>query len=236
MSRARSIEYGDEQHWFDTSANGSAARTRDLELLAAVENLDPDDLLDEGLNQGQVIERLRAGLGQGTIPAKVIERRRLRKLQDERQRECRLCVMDGRACEGKITRHHFVTRWLMKELENYNAYARRDRCTIPICMERHRDLHMRQANGKSISYYLTDEERHFVEKMLTELEEQHPKIMKLIRKGDPEVSYEARLIRDFDEGKFSRDHVKQLDARDFENVVSTEETVTGSLPAAESVS
>jgi len=66
---------------------------------------------------------------------------------------------------------------------------------------------MRQASNKSIVHLLNDEDRYWAHKMLTELEEQHPKIMKLIRKGDPEISYEARLIRDFDEGKFDPSHL-----------------------------
>jgi hypothetical protein len=202
MSRARSINHNGITHWFDTHRNSAPANIDKLELLAAVENIEIDDLLDEGLNQGAVIERLRKGLDQGVIPAEVLERQRARRAEAGQQRICRIHG-ENEECEGRITRHHFISKWLMKELENYNSYARRDRCTIPICMGFHRDLHMRQANGKSIVEYLNDEERAFAHKMIEELEEQHPKIIKLLRKGDPEVSYEARLIRDYDEGKFS---------------------------------
>lgn len=203
MSRARSITYNGERHWFDTHTNGRPAKVEHLELLAAVENIGEDDLLDEGLNQGEVIERLRKHLGQGVIPAHVLDEHRRRRELAQYDRVCRICSADGKRCDGKITRHHFVTRWLMKELENYEAYARRDRCTIPVCMGAHRDLHMRTDGDKSIVEYLTNEERHFAHKMLGELEEQHPKIIALARAGDPEVSYEARLIRDYDEGKFA---------------------------------
>lgn len=202
MSRARSINHNGEIHWFDTSTNGAPAKVEKLELLAAVENIDLDDLLDEGLNQGDVITRLREGLGQGAVPAEILERARARREQAQAGRFCR-AHPDNEDCEGRITRHHFVTKWLMKELENYNSYARRDRCTIPLCVGFHRDLHMRRADDKSIVKYLTDEERHFAHKMLSELEAQHPKIIGLARAGDPEVSYEARLIRDYDEGKFA---------------------------------
>lgn len=202
MSRARSINHDGEIFWFDTNINGAPARPNQLELLAAVENIDLDDLLDEGLNQGAVIERLRIGLDQGVIPAEVLERHRFRREQAQSQRFCR-AHPGNQGCEGRITRHHFVTRWLMKELENYNSYSRRDKCTIPLCVGFHRDLHMRQSNDKSIIPYLNDEERAFAHKMLSELEEQHPKIIGLARAGDPELSYEARLIRDYDEGKFA---------------------------------
>lgn len=203
MSRARSINFNGTSHWYDTSVNARSAKVKDLELLAAAENIEIDDLLDEGLNQGQIIQRLRAVLGQGEIPGHVLENQRRRREQAEQERVCRMCSADGVECEGKITRHHFVTKWLMKELDNYESYSRRDRCTIPVCMGRHRDLHMRIENDKSIAEYLTDEERHFAHKMLGELEEQHPKIIGLARGGDPEVNYEARLIRDYDEGKFA---------------------------------
>jgi hypothetical protein len=210
MSRARSITYEGEQVWFDCKKNSGPARVEDLETLAAVEEIEIDDLLDEGLNQGAVITRLRDALGQGTIPEHVLIRARERKIQQETAPECRLCSLDGQACEGKITRHHFVTRWLMKELENYEAYARRDRCTIPVCMGRHRNLHMRTEEDKSIVTYLNETERKFAHKMLSELEEQHPRIMDLARAGDPSLSYEARLVRDYDEGKFSHEYYNDI--------------------------
>lgn len=211
MSRARSIEHNGNTHWFDVHKNSGPARTKDLELLAAVENIDPDDLLDEGLNQGEVITRLRIGLDQGVIPEGVLERQRERREHEQSSRVCR--VHPGNEnCDGRITRHHFISKWVMKELENYEAYARRDRCTIPICMGYHRDLHLRQANDKSVVDYMTTEECAFAEKMLSELEEQHPKIIKLFRKGDPSVSYEARLIRDYDEGKFAKRASAEVEA------------------------
>jgi hypothetical protein len=205
MSRARSIHFNGEKHWFDTSINGAPAKPNHLELLAAVENIEIDDLLDEGLNQGEVIDRLRCSLGQGgtiVIPAEIVERQRQRREQAQTNRICR-AHPGNEGCEGRITRHHFVTKWLMLELENYDSYSRRDKCTIPLCVGFHRDLHMRNSNtDKSIVRYLNDEDRQWAHKMLSELEEQHPKIIKLMRKGDPAVSYEAQLIRDYDAGLF----------------------------------
>ena len=68
----------------------------------------------------------------------------------------------------------------MLELENYQAYAARSICTIPICIGRHRDLHYRNdGTEKSIVQYLRDHERKFAQKLLDELREQHPKIFDL---------------------------------------------------------
>lgn len=202
MSRARSLIINGQPKWFDTHRNGRKATVDQLELLAASENIEVDDLLDEGLSQGEIILRLRQALSQGVIPAEVLERQRERKIEASKPVVCRICPPGQ--CEGRITRHHFISKWLMKELENYEAYARRDRCTIPICMGRHRDLHMRSEDAKSIYEYLTDDERSFAQKMLSELEEQHPKIFALLRGGDPGVSYESKLIHDYDAGKFSK--------------------------------
>lgn len=220
MSRARSINHDGEIFWFDTSINGAPAKPNQLELLAAVENIDIDDLLDEGLNQGAVIERLRIGLDQGVIPPEVLERQRIRREQAQSQRICRAHPGNDQ-CEGKITRHHFVTKWLMKELENYNAYSRRDKCTIPLCVGFHRDLHMRQASNKSVAHLLNDEDRYWAHKMLSELEEQHPKIIRLLRGGDSVISYEAQLIYDYDHGLFDRkEAVSEMQPREDSEAVS----------------
>lgn len=219
MSRARSINHDGETIWFDTSVNGAPAKPMQLELLAAVENIEIDDLLDEGLNQGAVIERLRIGLDQGVIPVEVVERQRARREAAQSQRVCR-AHPGNEGCEGRITRHHFVTKWLMKELENYQSYARRDRCTIPLCVGFHRDLHMRNTSNKSIVEYMTDEERHFAHKMLSELEEQHPKIMNLLRGGDFMISYEAQLVWDYDHGLFAKENVSEMQQEQVSQAVS----------------
>lgn len=205
MSRARSIEFQGTRHWFDVHRKNEPASVAHLELLSAAENLEIDDLLDEGLTQGEIILRLRETLGQGVIPADVLERQRARKIEASKPVECRLCSMDGRACEGRITRHHFISRWLMRELSNYEAYAARSKCCIPICMGRHRDLHMRNEGDKSIWRYLTREERLFAHKMLTELREEHEKIFDLLAGGEGDVSYEAQLIRDYQASNFIRE-------------------------------
>jgi len=203
MSRARPIEVDGRTIWFDTSANHKRATVTQLELLAAVEDISIDDLLDEGLSQGQLLFRLREKIHGNLIPAEVMERRRLRRIEAARQPECRICSPAGLECEGQITRHHFIPRWLMRELENYTAYAARVKCTIPICVGRHRDLHYRdgEQGGKSIVDCLTADEKAFGAKLLGELQEQHPKIFELLASGD-ETTYEGTLIRDFLAGRF----------------------------------
>lgn len=206
MSRARPIG----GLWFDTQQNGKACKVEHLELLAAAENISIDDLLDESLTQGELIRRLRLALGEGVIPAEVLEQMRIRRAEAALQPKCRIC--GPYECEGSITRHHFIPRWLMLQLENYQAYAPRRTCTIPICIGRHRDLHARDDKpGKSIVEFLTDQERAFAQKMLEELEEQHPQIFKLLASGD-ETVYEGQLIKDYLAGEFTH----QRDLRESE--------------------
>lgn len=202
MSRARPIEIAGEQHWFDTKINHKRATASQLTLLAAVEGVPVDDLLDESVSQGQVLTRLREVLHGESIPIEVIERRRHARELAALEPTCRICDAHGFECEGEITRHHFIPRWIMRELDNYVAYAARVRCTIPICIGRHRDLHFRDGKGgKSIIPYLTDAERAFGAKLLDELQEQHPKIFALISGGD-ETTYEGQLLKDYREGLF----------------------------------
>lgn len=204
MSRARPLA----GIWFDTQQNGKLCKVEHLELLAAAENISVDDLLDASLNQGELITRLRKALGEGAVPAEVLEQMRRRKAESALLPKCRICGPEGWDCEGSITRHHFIPRWMMLQLENYQAYAARSRCTIPICLGRHRDLHARDDQaGKSIVQYLTDHERAFAQKMLEELEEQHPRIFKLIASGD-ETVYEGQLIRDYLASGFTRQAMK----------------------------
>jgi hypothetical protein len=199
MSRARPLVINGETTWFDTKQNHRKATVEQLELLAAVEDKSIDDILDEGLSQGQVIVRLRETLHADFIPAEVLERRRQRKLDAARQPECRICGVTGNS-----TRHHFVPRWLMLELENYQSYAARSKCCIPLCVGCHRDLHFRDGTGeKSIIPFLNDAERAFAAKILDELREQHPKIFDLLSAGD-ETTYEGQLMRDYYSGAFHK--------------------------------
>jgi hypothetical protein len=197
VSRARPIEFNGQTLWFDTNQNGQKATAEQLELLAAAEDITIDDLLDEGLTQGQVLFRLREAIHGNVIPAEVLERRRQRKIDAQKQPECRMC-----AKVGNSTRHHFVPRWLMRELDNYLAYSARSRCTIPLCVECHRDLHSRNnTEDKSIWRYLNTDERLFAQKMLDELREQHPKVFDLIAGGD-QTTYEGTLVGDYIAGRF----------------------------------
>lgn len=201
MSRAR--PYVDpttgEQLWFDQRAK---ATPKQLELLADMEGIELDDLLDEGLTQKQVLYRLREI--EGVIPEHVLETRRARAALQSKQSVCRICSLNGWKCEGSITRHHFIPRWLMLELENYQSYASRSVCTIPVCVARHRDLHYRNdGTPKSIVPFLRDHERAFARRLMDELREQHPKIFELISSGD-ETTYEGQLARDYLSGEFHR--------------------------------
>lgn len=204
MSRARPIVGPDGQtHWFDRSLNSHKATSAQLELLADTLGIEIDDLLDEGLSQGQVLERLREANG-NVIPFEVLELRRARRAARSVQPVCRICSANGWVCDGRITKHHFVPRWLMRELDHYERYAARSKCTVPACVGRHRDLHYRgedQERDKSIVPYLTDSERTLAQQMLDDLHEQRPAIFDLIAAGN-ENSYEYQLVRDYQLGCF----------------------------------
>lgn len=198
MSRARPYHVGEDTVWFNVT--DPVATVEQLELLADIEDIPVDDLLDEGLGQRAVLRRLHER--DGLIPQHVLERRRQRLLEPS-EAPCRWCEPRGLSCEGSITRHHYVPRWLMLLLENYQAYAPRVLCTIPICLGRHRDLHLREGMPKSIVDCLDDRERAFAQRLLDELREQHPAIFELLAGGD-ENSYEGQLIRDYFSGSFRR--------------------------------
>lgn len=199
MSRARPIVLPDgDQVWFDTSQNGRPVEVEELELLAAVEDVSLDDLLDEELTQGQLVTRLRDALGQNGIPAQIEMRRNAARVQRQQQPECRICGM-----EGNSTRHHFVNRWLMRELSNYRLVGARSQCTVPVCSGCHVDLHNRNSGTeKSIVAYLNKDERKFARDLLELLRREHPKVFDLLAEGDAENVYEARLVRDWLEGRF----------------------------------
>ena len=197
MSRARSITFNGETHWFDMNLNHRKATDEQLELLSMVEDVDLEELLESNVTQGDVVKRLREALGHDTIPLDVIRRR-------QEWREARRSAPDCRMC-GKVgdsTRHHFVNRWILRELESYIAkWADRKVNCIPVCIDCHRDLHDRSGPAKSIADRLTDDEKQFADSALAQLAEERPKLLILIAKGDDSV-YEARLVKDWIEGQF----------------------------------
>lgn len=197
MSRARPIELPTgERLWFDTHRNSEKATEVQLELLASALDVDLDDILDENLSQGDVLTKLRAMLGQG-IPPEVLERRRRWREQRSHQPACRMC---GRV--GDSTKHHFINKWILKELDGYHhKWADRRTNCIPLCIRCHRDIHSRANGSHSIAQYLTDDEKRFADRALTAFVDERPAIAWLVVRGDDEV-YETRLMRDWIEGKF----------------------------------
>jgi hypothetical protein len=201
MSRARDWTHPvtGQVYWFD-SYDGEAT-VEQLELVAEVEDADIDDLLDERLSTKAVLYRLNHS--SGLIPHDVIEAKKERVLGTQHSPICRYHGEEGE-CDGRITRHHFVPRWLMLELPDYISYAPRSFCTIPACVGWHRDLHKRDGgNGKSIAPYLTEAERDIAEHLVASLKEERPVLFDLIAHGDI-TSYEYTLLNDWKEGRFSR--------------------------------
>lgn len=201
MSRVRPIYMPDGSTiWFDTHKNGLKATDEQLELLVTVTDEDLDDLLDGGgLTQEQVIARLRDALDQGCIPPEVIEKRQ--KWRDQRRKapRCRICEK-----EGDSTRHHFVNKWILRELEYYEQkWADRSKNCIPVCIDCHRDLHSRDNGPHSIVEFLSNEEMDFAEAALHALSEERPKLLILLARGDHSV-YESQLVKDWLEGLFQR--------------------------------
>lgn len=199
MSRARPIPTPDGNlHWFDIQKNGQKATAEQLELLASAEDVDLDDLLEEVLTQGDVVERLRKHLGQ-TIPPEVFLRRQKWREQRHQSKDCRIC---GK--KGDSTQHHFVNRWILKQLDGYQRrWASRTFNCIPVCIDCHRDLHSRSNGSHSIVEYLTDTEKDFAERAIQALYDERPNLFLLIARGSDSV-YETRLIRDWIEGKFKK--------------------------------
>lgn len=197
VSRARPVYIGDEAIWFDTARNGEKAKASHLELLALVEDLDLDDLLDEHPSQGSVLERLRTALDQNNIPDDVVERRQ--KWREERKvlPKCRIC-----GALEESTKHHFVNRWILKELQDYAwKWADRNKNCIPLCVRCHRNLHLREGPAKSIVPYLTETEKAFVEAAFEALARERPSLVVLLARGDEEV-YESQLVHDWLKKRF----------------------------------
>jgi hypothetical protein len=192
MSRARPIC----GKWFDTDQNHRKATDEQLELLATVEQIELDDLLDTPLTQGEVVRRLREALGQNPIPKEVVERRQKWRRERSAQPSCRKC---GKV--GDSTKHHFVNKWILKELSNYQQIGSRDRCTIPLCIDCHRDIHARNGEDVSIASLLNTEEKSYAQARIEQLLLEHPKIFNLLIQGNANV-YEARLAKDWANGLF----------------------------------
>jgi hypothetical protein len=199
MSRARPVVLPDgEKVWFDVTRSGEQASDGQLELLAVITQIDIDDLLDAVITRGEVLTRLRDALGQNGIPIDVQERRRRWREHRRLQPACLKC---GK--EGDSTKHHFVNKWILRELADYGSkWADRSKNTIPLCVHCHRLIHQRDDSVKSIVELLNDEQREFADAALTVLSEERPKLLILIARGD-EGTYETRLVRDWIEGKFT---------------------------------
>jgi hypothetical protein len=198
MSRARDWTHPvtGEVFWFDAY---ETATVKQLEVLAEMESAEIDDLLDERLSTRAVLWRLNHN--SGLIPHKIIEQKKARALATQRPLVCR--YHDNPAdCEGSITRHHFVPRWLMLELPDYINYAPRSYCTIPACVGWHRSLHLRDEGSKSIAPYLTEAEKDIVDHLIESLKEVRPVLFDLILGGDLR-SYEYTLLHDWQEGFFN---------------------------------
>lgn len=195
MSRARSIIIDGREIWFDTSLDGQPARPDQLELLMDATGVELDDLLDTDLTQGQCILAIREAIHGNVIPPEVMERKRQRRVGKP---QCRMCDRKG------ITKHHFVPRWIMLLLGNYQTYAPRSICTIPLCVECHYSIHDRSLNlyeGKSIVEYLKPHEAEMAQQILDDLKSQHPGVYDLIAGGNAHA-YEYVTISDHIAGRF----------------------------------
>lgn len=198
MSRAKPIKlpWG-EVKWFDRTKDHLIAPGWQIELLALIENKDLDDLLDESLTRGDIYLRLYTALHGNPVPAEVLERRDRWRSSRQKQPNCRLC---GR--QGDSTKHHFVNKWILRELSRYSSkWSDRNKNTIPVCIDCHRDLHSRDGGEKSIAHVLISEEKKFVDDALQALADERPKLLILIARGNDDV-YESRLVKDWISGRY----------------------------------
>lgn len=197
MSRARPITVNGQTFWFDVRRNHEVATEEQIELLAVVEDADMDDLFDQSLTQGDVVYRLRKALGELVIPEEVLEKRAKWKEERQAQPQCRIC-----AKEGDSTKHHFVNKWLLKELSGYaQKWCARSVNCIPVCIDCHRHLHMRNTGVHSIYPFLTETEKQFADDALSALADERPKLLLLLARGSATV-YESQLIKDWINGRF----------------------------------
>lgn len=203
MSRARSIKLPNgETKWFNTTATATAEQ---LELLATYEtDCDLEELLEAEIPQKEVVRRLRIALGHNPIPPEIIERRQKWRTERSHAPRCRIC---GKY--GDSTKHHFINKWILKELRHYQQRwsNRRDNC-IPLCIDCHQRVHTRDDSPKSIVHLLSAKERQFAEDALSALAEEHPRVLVLLARGDDSV-YQTRLVRDWIEGKFRNGSIQE---------------------------
>jgi 5-methylcytosine-specific restriction endonuclease McrA len=196
MSRSRPITTPFGDFWIDRRKDGEKATHYQLEILAGLLDCDMDDVLDEFMTQGEVVRKIREEIGQG-VPPEVVARIEVARIERQVAPECRVC-----GAEGDSTLHHFVNKWILKELEFYEQkWASRVKNCVPVCIDCHRDLHARDNGTHSIADLLNDEEKEFAEAALHALSEERPKLLVLIARGD-DSTYETRLVRDWIEGKF----------------------------------
>ena len=187
-----------ERYWIDVHRSGDFATSSQLELLATVEDSSLDDLLEASPLQGEVLRRLRDALGQGPVPEDVLARQAARREARSVRPSCRNCGVIGGS-----THHHFVNKWMLRELSNYAAkWADRTKNCIPLCVDCHSALHQRDDTDKSIVDLLMPEEMAFADAALTALADEHPKLLLLIARGD-EGTYETRVVRDWINDKFT---------------------------------
>lgn len=201
MSRARPITINGETHWFDKNENNRKASDKQIELLSTVEQVDLEDLLESNITQGEVIRRLRIGLNEhDPIPFWVLQKRQKWRKERVTQPPCRIC---GKI--GDSTRHHFINKWILKELNHYaQKWSNRRENTIPLCIDCHRDLHYRNNGPVSIVRFLTPREKQYADRALSALAEERPKLLILLAKGDDSV-YESLLIKEWLQNKFAEE-------------------------------
>jgi len=200
MSRARHWTHPEtgETHWFNVYEQ--QATTEQVELLAEVEEISVDDLLDANLSSREVIFRLNKF--SDLIPEAGL-RQKARREHPQEPPTCVICSVEGWECQGRMTRHHFVPKWMMLELKDYEEYAPRTQCTVWVCASAHRYLHLRYANGasKSIAKYLQDHEKQLAHHLIAAFRDERPRIYALIAGGD-RTSYEWQLVQDWRRGLF----------------------------------
>jgi hypothetical protein len=206
MSRARDWTHPETQevHWFDVHGQASI---RELELLSEIEDIDLDDLLDANLSSREVLFRLNKA-SELIPPAGLTQDKKRREHKVQEPPTCVICSAEGWKCEGRMTRHHFVPKWIMLELSEYEKWAPRSLCTVWVCAGAHRFLHMRYANGtsKSVAKYLGDEEKRMAHMLMSAFREERPRIYALIAGGD-RTSYEWQLVQDYRRGIFDVDGI-----------------------------
>ena len=201
MSRARDWTHPETKqvHWFDVHGQ---ATVDDLELLAEAEGIDLDDVLDANLSKSEILFRLNR-TSNLIPPAGLTQDKRRKDNRPQVPPTCAICSVEGWQCEGRMTRHHFVNKWIMLELTDYEKYAPRSNCCVWVCAASHRFLHARNDDvaSKSIAKYLGDREKKIAHTLISSFREERPRIYALIAGGD-KTSYEWQLVQDYRRGLF----------------------------------